>query len=866
MQIWLAYGVLGIRRGGVAAGLLAAGLLTLAMPAGAQITTPDAPKVTAVAGNQKVSLQIEEPYDGGSAITGYEYRVKASTGTYPTIWTAATEITGTASEDLDVLVVVETLSGGTSLVNGTAYHFEVRAVNAEGAGDATEVTEDDEKDPISPQANESSTFTVNDQYGIITGRVPRVSATLDFAADIYDDDGTHIADDGDDRFDYQWTWFRVQNGVETEAKQETGFGGGTTYTLTSADVGSQLKVRVRFRDDRYNQEEHVSALFPTSGTILPVATCTAPTLTGGATQVWSAKIEISFRDDADWKHYGIDRVGLEVNHTRTFTVGTETYQIDFIYRGIVPADEADKLIWSLDTSARGGKPLTAIHKNQLTVHVCDEAYPLKDADHVSQFNDYRWPTTLDWSNYLTRTIYVSHDAVAPSLSTAMVDGTTLTLAYDEDLDAASVPAKEAFTVEVDSTSVSLTSTGPVAVSGRAVTVTLANPVTQGQTVTVSYTAPVSNPSQDASGNKVAGLTDQAVTNQTYPPTNCPSETLANRTRLWTGTLSVGRHSVAGSSIAWFLGYFPARHVGGLSPSDFTLGSARYQVDLVNLYDVEAGEEAALLAIERVRNGDLSLRLDRAFHAQDLPDLQLHACGSGGDSSVFALSTAEHIGWTESNLATGTVTHTDHSYIFRNSGLSWSEGDTVTLHLTSPASSDAQAIDPPTIEDTPRVSGAGEDGTWTEGETVEVAVTFSEAVEVYTTGGTPSIGVDLGGTASRSAAYVIGSGTAELGFRYTLVSGDGSHTIMSVRPNSLALDGGTIRSAETDADAQLAHNGTLAQGSSSRSIGPNASFQSVSKSQDGATSFTLDVEFSGAPQGGSRRRGTRARSSKRPGEA
>ena len=46
---------------------------------------------------------------------------------------------------------------------------------------------------------------------------------------------------------------------------------------------------------------------------------------------------------------------------------------------------------------------------------------------------------------------------------------------------------------------------------------------------------------------------------------------------------------------------------------------------------------------------------------------------------------------------------------------------------------------PTITGSPAVSESGTDGAWTAGETVEVMLTFSEAVTVDTTGGTPSSG-------------------------------------------------------------------------------------------------------------------------------
>ena len=118
------------------------------------------------------------------------------------------------------------------------------------------------------------------------------------------------------------------------------------------------------------------------------------------------------------------------------------------------------------------------------------------------------------------------------------------------------------------------------------------------------------------------------------------------------------------------------------------------------------------------------------------------------------------------------------------------------------------IVPPTVDGTPSVSGAGTDAQWSVGETVGVTVTFSEAVDVDTSGGTPSIGIGLGGTAARSATYASGTGTTELVFEYTLVSGDGSHGYMAVTPDSLALNGGTIRSAGSGVDALLAHNGAL----------------------------------------------------------
>ena len=88
------------------------------------------------------------------------------------------------------------------------------------------------------------------------------------------------------------------------------------------------------------------------------------------------------------------------------------------------------------------------------------------------------------------------DTTAPTLSSATANNTTLRLTYNEALDTNSTPEATAFTVEVDGSDVSLSATNPVAVSGMAVTLTLANGVGIGKTVKVSYT-PGSNPITDS---------------------------------------------------------------------------------------------------------------------------------------------------------------------------------------------------------------------------------------------------------------------------------------------------------------------------------------------------------------------------------
>ena len=104
------------------------------------------------------------------------------------------------------------------------------------------------------------------------------------------------------------------------------------------------------------------------------------------------------------------------------------------------------------------------------------------------------------------------DVTAPSLASAEVDGTSLVLAYDEALDATSVPATGAFSVGAQSVT-------DVAVDGANVTLTLSPGADFGDSVTVSYTAVDAggSPIRDATGNEAADLVNRAVTNNTPNP-------------------------------------------------------------------------------------------------------------------------------------------------------------------------------------------------------------------------------------------------------------------------------------------------------------------------------------------------------------
>ena len=119
----------------------------------------------------------------------------------------------------------------------------------------------------------------------------------------------------------------------------------------------------------------------------------------------------------------------------------------------------------------------------------------------------------------------------PVLKTATVDGNELKLTYAGVLDIDSKPPEGAFAVQVDGTERTVSS---VSVAAGVVTLTLATPVTAGQTVTLSYT-PGTNALQHANrvdGNTATALAHETVRNETPQDTSATDAlTISGRARV-----------------------------------------------------------------------------------------------------------------------------------------------------------------------------------------------------------------------------------------------------------------------------------------------------------------------------------------------
>ncbi|WP_323929798.1 cadherin repeat domain-containing protein [Aeromonas caviae] len=103
-----------------------------------------------------------------------------------------------------------------------------------------------------------------------------------------------------------------------------------------------------------------------------------------------------------------------------------------------------------------------------------------------------------------------------------------------------------------------------------------------------------------------------------------------------------------------------------------------------------------------------------------------------------------------------------------------------------------------------ISGASgaQNNTLNAGDVVSVTVTMDEATVVDTTGGTPRVALNVGGS-TVYADYVSGSGTASLLFQYTILAGQTDANGISLDADALQANGGTLRDAAGNA-ANLAH--------------------------------------------------------------
>lgn len=156
------------------------------------------------------------------------------------------------------------------------------------------------------------------------------------------------------------------------------------------------------------------------------------------------------------------------------------------------------------------------------------------------------------------------DVTAPTLVSVATNtaGTTITLTYNEALDAASEPATSAYLITSKYTrsgyqaTDALVTVSSLDVTGSTVVLTLSSAIYETDNIRLSYTPPGSGNVQDVAGNDAAALSYQAVTNSSTAALNLAAVTGAV---WWHDLLDAGSYTQAGtvtsitnkvSSVAW----------------------------------------------------------------------------------------------------------------------------------------------------------------------------------------------------------------------------------------------------------------------------------------------------------------------------
>ena len=164
-----------------------------------------------------------------------------------------------------------------------------------------------------------------------------------------------------------------------------------------------------------------------------------------------------------------------------------------------------------------------------------------------------------------------------------------------------------------------------------------------------------------------------------------------------------------------------------------------------------------------------------------------------------------------------------------------------------------ADDEPYVTDVERES-APMGGTYQAGDTITASVTFSETVDVT---GMPRLPLDIGGTTRHATAAPV-EGATVVDFTYTVDAADYDADGFEISKNTLELDGGTIRRAGADVDADLDHpgvgansdytvNGVVIDEVRMVSEAPHGRFYTLDDDIEFGVTFNRSVKVTGTPQ-------------------
>ena len=266
---------------------------------------------------------------------------------------------------------------------------------------------------------------------------------------------------------YSYQWIANDGTSDSDLADAT----ASAYTLLDEDAGKSLKVKVTFTDDAGNEESLTSA-----------ATAAVAAAFPGASDSLRVSVNDTGKLDVSWSAPGTNGGSPVTGYRVQWKEAADSWD--------TPADVSEATVTGTSHTATG----------------------LTDGVEYT-FRVFAVNTVGDSSASVEES-GTPRETTAPNVSSATVDGATLTLTFSESLTETPLPAVTAFTVNVAGNQRGVDS---LAISGSTMTLTLASAVTSTDAVSVSYTVPADPAAarlKDLSDNAVEPFSSQAVTNNT----------------------------------------------------------------------------------------------------------------------------------------------------------------------------------------------------------------------------------------------------------------------------------------------------------------------------------------------------------------
>ena len=422
---------------------------------------PGAPVLTAAAKNESIELTWTIADHGTSDITRFDYRIKQTTGgTYPATWTD----TGAAASN----------TGGSatigSLTNGTQYTVQVRGVNSDGEGaESNEPTATPQAPPaitsvaITSDPGTDKTYAIGDDI-VVTFTFDRNITLSGTGLDPYmylyvgtlDSEPPCTVGTAPTK-DLVCSYTVVENDEDTD---------GVEVGLNLATVGKKILGPLEQRANTTHSGLAADSDHKVDGV--------KPTLSSADASSDLTKVVLTFSEAigmVDNTKITVKKGGTDQTTTGAAIDSTNSTKVEITLM---------TAFLSTDTN--------------ITVELAADAVtdvPGNGIDAVSSM-----------------AVSLVDNTAPTFVSAGTSDTDKVVLTYDEALNTTQ-PATSAFTVKVGGNNRGVNT---VAISGSAVTLTLASAFRPGDTLTVAYSKPGTNPIKDAADNEAVSLAETTVTN------------------------------------------------------------------------------------------------------------------------------------------------------------------------------------------------------------------------------------------------------------------------------------------------------------------------------------------------------------------